>query len=166
MKQKNYYYPLLNCEKLIDQTHTRPEETLEFKMIKPRETIHFNPPAEVKEDWMIGLTDLEVYISLFNIKRENNKLELYKNPDEKNGGVSYENVRDEIKKDFDISDITDVEIQDDIIGPIIIEEHREQVTKTMEDFVYMNILAGYPNTVFQDFESYLRTEIDLVEGYI
>ena len=33
-----------NCEILIKQTHRKPEETLEFKMIKPRETFHFNPP--------------------------------------------------------------------------------------------------------------------------
>ena len=25
-----------NCEKLVDQTHRKPEETLEFKMLKPR----------------------------------------------------------------------------------------------------------------------------------
>ena len=30
----------------------------------------------------------------------------------------------------------------------------------------MNILSGYPRSVFQDFESYLRTEIDLVEDDI
>ena len=36
----------------------------------------------------------------------------------------------------------------------------------MEDVGYMNILAGYTNSVFQDFESFLRTQIDLVEDYI
>ena len=56
-----------NCETLIQQTHTKPQETLEFKMTKPKETFHFNPPIEVKENWMIGLTDLEVYNSTFNI---------------------------------------------------------------------------------------------------
>ena len=35
-------------------------------MTKPRETFHFNPPVEVKEDWVTGLTDLEVYKSIFN----------------------------------------------------------------------------------------------------
>ena len=54
-----------NCKTLIKQTHTKPEETLEFKMNKPRETFHFNPPIQVKEDWMIGLTDLEIYNSIF-----------------------------------------------------------------------------------------------------
>ena len=43
-----------NCEKLIEQTHRKAEETLEFKMSKPRATFHFNPPVEVKEDCMVG----------------------------------------------------------------------------------------------------------------
>ena len=30
----------------------------------------------------------------------------------------------------------------------------------------MYILAGYNSSVFQDFESYLRTEVDLVENDI
>ena len=77
-----------NCETLIEQTRRKPEETLEFKMIKSRETFHFNPPIQVKEDWMLGLVGLEVYNSIFNITEENNKFELYKFPDEKAGGVT------------------------------------------------------------------------------
>ena len=49
-----------NCEALIEQTHRKAEETLEFKMIKPRETFRFNPPISIEGSWMIGLTDLEV----------------------------------------------------------------------------------------------------------
>ena len=62
-----------NCETLIGQTHRKAEETLEFKMMKPRETFHFNPPIQIKGDWMIGLTGLEVYISISNVTQENNK---------------------------------------------------------------------------------------------
>ena len=46
-----------NCETLVEQTHRKPEETLEFKMTKPRETFHFNPPIQTKGDWMLGLID-------------------------------------------------------------------------------------------------------------
>ena len=155
-----------NCETLIEQTHRKAEETLEFKMIKTRETFHFKPPIQVKGDWMIGLVDLEVYNSIYNITEENNKFQLYKFPDEKAGGVTYEKVRDEIEKDLDIEDITAEDLQDDIIGPIIIEEYEEQVTKRMNDEQYMNILAFYTSSVFQDFESFLRTQIDLVEDDI
>ena len=83
-----------NCETLIDQTHRKAEETLEFKMINPRETFHFKPPIQTKGDWMVGITDLEVYNSIFNKTEENNKFELQKIPDEKAGGVTYEKVRD------------------------------------------------------------------------
>ena len=155
-----------HCETLIQQTHRKPEEVLEFKMIESRETFYFKPPIQIKGDWMIGLTDLEVYNSIFNITEENNKLNLYKFPDEKAGVVTYEKVRDEIEKDLDIEDITAEDLQDDIIRPIIIEEYEEQVTKRMNDEQYMNILAFYTSSVFQDFESFLRTQIDLVEDDI
>ena len=36
----------------------------------------------------------------------------------------------------------------------------------MEVGANMNILSGYPSSVFQDFKSYLRTEIDLFEDDI
>ena len=36
-----------NCETLVAQTHRKLEETLGFKMSKPRETFHFNPPIQV-----------------------------------------------------------------------------------------------------------------------
>ena len=152
-----------NCETLIEHSHRKAEETLEFKMNKPRERFHFKPPIQVKGGWMIGLVDLEVYNSIFNITEENNKFQLYKFPDEKSGGVTYENVRDDIERDLDSLDITAADLQDDIIAPIIIEEYKKQVTKRMEGGGYMKILAGYVSSVFQDFESYLRTEVDLVQ---
>ena len=36
-----------NRETLIEQTHTEPQETLEFKMTKPTQTFHFNPLIQV-----------------------------------------------------------------------------------------------------------------------
>ena len=59
-----------NCETLVIQTHREPEETLEFKMHKPRETFHFNPPIHTKGDWMLGLIDLDVYNSIFIITKK------------------------------------------------------------------------------------------------
>ena len=56
-----------NWETLIEQTHRKPEETLEFKLTKPKETFHFDPPVEVEEYWMLELVDLEVYNSIFKI---------------------------------------------------------------------------------------------------
>ena len=115
---------------------------------------------------MLGLTSLEVYNSIFKITEEDNKFKLYKFPDEKTGGVSYEKVRGEIETNLDISDITATDIQDEVIAPIIFKEFREQVTKRMKDDQYVLILSIYVSSIFQDFESFLRTEIDLVEDDI
>ena len=65
-----------------------------------------------------------------------------------------------------ISDNTRTDLQDDIMAPINIDEYREQVTKTMWEGGYMNILVGCRSSIFQDFGRYLRTEIDLVEDDI
>ena len=59
-----------NCEQPFEQTHRKAEETLEFKMIKPKETFHFKLPINIKGEWMSGLTDLEVYNSIFNITKK------------------------------------------------------------------------------------------------
>ena len=67
-----------NRETLIEQTHRKPEETLEPKMTKPRETFPFNPPIEVKEDWMIESTDLEVYTILFLIQQKKKQTQTLK----------------------------------------------------------------------------------------
>ena len=155
-----------NCETLIEQTHRKAEETLDFKMIKPRETFHFNPPIQIKGDWLLRLKSFGVYNSVFTLTEENNKFELFEYPDSRIGGVSYEKVRDETEKDLDISDNTATDLQDDIIAPIIIEEYREQVTKRTKDVGYAKILQGYTSSLFQDFESYFRTEIALVEDDI
>ena len=67
---------------------------------------------------------------------------------------------------MDISDLTAADLQDDVIAPIIIEEYKEQVSKRMKNEQYMNIVAGYVSSVFQDFVIYLRTEVDLIEDDI
>ena len=73
------------CETLIEQTHRKAEETLEFKMFKPRETFHFRPPIQIQGCWMIGLTDLELHNSIFNITEENNKFEFFRDSSNKFG---------------------------------------------------------------------------------
>ena len=67
------------CETLIHQVHTDPEETVELKLIKPKEIFYFNPPILVEGSWLIRLTRLEVYNRIFNITEENNFLNIEAN---------------------------------------------------------------------------------------
>ena len=65
-----------------------------------------------------------------------------------------------------ISDITAVDLEDEIIGPIIIQEYREQISKRKKVDKIVFILAVYTSSIFQDFEAYLRTVVDLVDDDI
>ena len=148
------------CETLIKQTNRKPEETLEFKMTKPREIFHFTPPMEIKEDWMLGLVDLEVYTSIFNITEENNKFELYRDTSDKFG---FSELKDELEEILNISHITNEHLDDEILGPRIIHEFIKLSTEKKNTDGYIILLLGYARSLFRDFESYLRIVVDLSE---
>ena len=63
-----------HTDTLIQQTKTRPEETLDFKMNKQLQIFSFHPPIILVEEakWVLGLSLLECTISVFNITNENN----------------------------------------------------------------------------------------------
>ena len=67
-----------HTDTLIDQTKTKPQETLEFKMNKQMQTFSFNPPINLVEEgkWLLGVTSLECTNSLFNITNENNSFSI------------------------------------------------------------------------------------------
>ena len=111
-----------NCETLIEKTHRKAEETLEFKMTKPRETFHFKPSIQVKENWMIGLTDLEVYNSIFNKTEENNKFEIYIDTPTK---FQFLHLKDELEEILGIPHITREHLLDDETASRIIDEYHK-----------------------------------------
>ena len=122
-----------NCQMLIEQTHRKAEETLEFKMIRPRETFHFKPPIHVEGVWMLGLTDLEVHNSIFKITEENNKFELYTDTFDE---FSFTELKDEFEEILGISNNTDDLLEDEIIGPHIIKAYKKLETeKRQTDYI-------------------------------
>ena len=149
-----------NCQTLIKQTHRKTEETLENKMIKPRETFHFKPPISIEGEWMVGLTDLEVYNSIFNITKENYKFEIYRDMSDKFGFLE---LKDEIEEILDISHITDDHLNDEILGPRIIDDFIKLSNEKKNTDGYMMILLAYAKSPFRDFEIYLRIVVRLDE---
>ena len=67
---------------------------------------------------MFVLTDLEVYNSFFKIKREKTKFELYRYTSTKFGVFE---IKDELEEILNIPHITNEHLQDDEIGPRIID---------------------------------------------
>ena len=97
-----------NCETLAEQTQRKAEETLQLKMITPKETFHFNPPIQNKRDSMIGLISLGVYNSIFNINKTNNNFELFTDHFDR---FLFEELKDELEEILSISDITPKHLQ-------------------------------------------------------
>ena len=67
-----------HTDTLIEQTKTKPQETLEFKMNKQRQTFSFNPPINLVEEdkWLLAVSSFECTNSVFNITDENNSFSI------------------------------------------------------------------------------------------
>ena len=63
-----------HTDTLIEQTKTKPQETLEFEMTRSKQTFWFNHPINLVDEgkWLLGVTSLECTNSVFNITNENN----------------------------------------------------------------------------------------------
>ena len=149
-----------NCETLIEQTHRKAEETLEFKMNKSRETFHFSQQIQIQGDWMISLTDLEVYNSIFNITEENNKFEIYRDTPTK---FQFLDLKDELEEILNIPHITREHLLDDETASRIIDEYHKLSHEKKNSDGYTILLLNYARSQFRDFESYLRIRVGLDE---
>ena len=71
---------LLNIAKsnldIVENTLSKPQETLEFKMNKQKGSFSFDIPLDLPEQWMMGVPSLEVYNTVYNITEKNNKFKL------------------------------------------------------------------------------------------
>ena len=112
---------------------------------------------------MIGFTDLEVYNSIFTINQENNKFEVYTDTSDE---FSFTELKDELEETLDISNITDEQLQDELIGSRIIKAYKKLETEMRMTDGYILLLMGYARSPFRVFESYLRIVVGLDEDDI
>ena len=143
-----------NCETLIEQTHRKAEETLEFKMLKYRETIHFFPHISIKGVWMLGLASLEVYNFTFDITQENNKLELYTDPF--GSDISDPELKDKVAEVLGIPDISFKGLEHELYGPNITKIYRKLPTENSQTVGYYNLLLNCLHSSIRGFEGNLK----------
>ena len=62
-----------HTDTLIEQTKTKPQETLEFKINKQRQTFSFSPPINLidEDKWLLAVSSFECTNSVFNITDDN-----------------------------------------------------------------------------------------------
>ena len=62
MKNESLFLSIAkSSQEIVENTHSKPQETLEFKMTKQKECFSFDVPLQLNEKWMMGVTKLEVY---------------------------------------------------------------------------------------------------------
>ena len=92
-------------QEIVENTHSKPQETLEFKMTKQKESFSFDVPLILNEKWMMGVTSLEVYNTVYNITEKNNKLQIILNDRQLDALEFDTGVVPNIKKLFETYDL-------------------------------------------------------------
>ena len=67
-----------HTDTLIQQTRTKPQETLKFKMNNQKQTCSFSPPINFFEEdkWLLAVSLFECTNSVFNITDDNNSFSI------------------------------------------------------------------------------------------
>ena len=96
---------------IVENTLSKPQETLEFKMNKQKESFSFDIPLDLPEQWMMGVTSLEVYNTVYNITEKNNKIKLFETEQNLKEYKIATDFMSMIKKLYEISNkgISDIE---------------------------------------------------------
>ena len=103
----------------VEKTLSKPQETLEFKMKKQKESFSFDIPLDLPEQWMMGVTSLEVYNTVYNITEKNNKLKLFTTEQNSKG---YKFATEFIPKSKNLYETSDIEEIKKLINDVKIKK--------------------------------------------
>ena len=140
-----------HTDTLIEQTKTKPQETLEFKMNKQMQTFSFNPPINLFEEskWLLAVSAFECTNSVFNITNENKSFSIiipghYQNE-------SDEKTIDELKKMLELRSENGIELHVEQVrkkGLILINDYSLSSLGMFKD----EILEELKNVKYNDLE--------------
>ena len=131
-----------------------------MKLSQSRETFSFTTPNSIEGCWLIRLTSLEVYVSIFNITEENNKFELCRY---KFDEFSFTELKEELQEVLDISIIPHEHLPDRTIRRRIIKASKKLEAEKRRTEGYHLFLLGYSWSPFRESETYLRFVVGLDE---
>ena len=140
-----------HTDTLIEQTRTKPQETLEFKMTKQMQTFSFNPPIKLLEEgkWLLAVSSFECTNSVFNITNDNNSFSIiipghYQNK-------SDEETIDELNKLLELRSQNGIELHVEQVGKkglILINDYSLSSLGMFKD----EILQELKNVNYNDLE--------------
>ena len=126
---------------IVENTLSKPQETLEFKMNKQKESFSFDIPLDLPEQWMMGVTSLEVYNTIYNITEKNNKLKLFTTEQNSKEYKFATEFIPKIKNLYETSDIEEIKklINDVKFKKVIFPENYYDELEKIIDQINQNI---------------------------
>ena len=109
-------------------------------MTKQKESFSFDVPLHLNEKWMMGVTSLEVYNTVYNITERNNKLQILLKFEQLDALELDTGVVPNIKKLLETYDLENDKLYYEFIGKANIFLSTSYKTKklTKKDFDYLN----------------------------
>ena len=66
-----FYLIEKNTNAIIEQTKTKQQESLDFKLSRSSQTLSFITPLTLEKDiWMMGITSLEIFETVFKMSQD------------------------------------------------------------------------------------------------
>ena len=125
---------------IVENTFSKHQETLKFEMTKQKESLSFHvPPPELPEQWMMGVTSLEVFNPVYNITENNNKHKiLLKDEQLKSLNIDTQLV---MNVEYSIQTSSNIEKAD----KLIIDSYSKSKTLIRKDFDYLKKIIDQNN---------------------
>ena len=130
-------------------------------MNKQKESFSFDIPLELPEQWMMGVTSLEVYNTVYNITEKNNKLKLFTTEQNLKEYKVVTEFMSKIKKLYEtsgnkgISNIEEIKklINDDNFKNVALSENYYDDLNKIIDQINQNIKDKTNIIVFDEYRS-------------
>ena len=139
-------------QEIVENTHSKPQETLEFKMNKQKKSFSFDVPLELPEKWMMGVTSLEVYNTVNNITNSNIKLEIVLNDQQlKEFNLDCELLVfvGDLYKSYFVKPYKYNEFIEKI-NKLITNSYSKKKKLTRVDFTYLTKIIESPNQIYNE----------------
>ena len=143
-------------QEIVENTHSKPQETLEFKMNKQKESFSFDIPLDLPEQWMMGVTNLEVYNTVYNITEKNKEFKiLLKDEQLKSLNVDTQLVMN-VEYLYKISDVKK-------INTFMVDSYSKNKKLTRKDFDKLKKIINQINQNIKDTGGALHKTITIPE---
>ena len=155
-------------QEIVENTHSKPQETLEFKMNKQKESFSFDVPLILNEKWMMGVTSLEVYNTVYNITNSNNKLQIILNDRQLDALEFDTGVVPNIKKLYETYDLENNKLYYEFIEKAniyLLTSYKKKKKLPKKDFDYLKQMKSNNPITIPNFEIENEfIDINLVPG--